>query len=138
LHAGAWCGYRQFAAKFDSSTIEGKGLTMSLRILARAVSGSTPDEHKSHVRAALQKRKKELLAALAAVDAGLAQLSRPSAKKSAKRRAKKRWPARPSRGLLHGWATPIRAIPLAVAAEIPRERPRLDSVFRVGAWCGRQ
>jgi hypothetical protein len=77
------------AAALDSSTIEGKGLTMSLHALAKAVSSSTMDKHKAHVRAALEKRKKELQTALAAVERGLAQLG-PAAKKSAKRAAKKR------------------------------------------------
>jgi chromosome segregation and condensation protein ScpB len=80
------------AVTFRSSTIEGKGLKMSLRNLARAVSGSTMKEHKDHVRKALEKRKKELEQALAAVEAGLAYLGGGGggAKKSAKRRAKKR------------------------------------------------
>jgi hypothetical protein len=81
------------AVTFGSSTIEGKGLKMSLRNLARAVSGSTMEEqHKDHVRKALEKRKEELEKALAAVEAGLAHLGAGGrgAKKSAKRRAKKR------------------------------------------------
>jgi hypothetical protein len=78
------------AATFASSTIEGKGQTMSFRDLARAVSGSTMDEHKSKVKQALQKRKIELQRALAAVERGLRHLSEPAPKKAAKRRAKKR------------------------------------------------
>jgi hypothetical protein len=68
---------------------EGKGLTMGFRDLARAVSQSTMDKHKGHVKAALEKRKKELQRALAAVERGLAELKKP-AKKAAKRRGKKR------------------------------------------------
>jgi hypothetical protein len=78
------------AATFGSSTIEGKGQTMGFRDLARAVSQSTMDQHKSKVRTALQKRKRELQKALAAVDLGLQHLSKPAPKKAAKRRAKKR------------------------------------------------
>jgi hypothetical protein len=68
---------------------EGKGLTMGFRNLANAISRSTTDEHKTHVKAALENRKKELQRALAAVERGLAQLKKP-AKKAAKRRGKKR------------------------------------------------
>jgi hypothetical protein len=70
------------AATFASSTIEGKGQTMGFRDLAKAISLSTmEDKHKSKVKRALEKRKKELQRALAAVEHGLAALSKPAAKK---------------------------------------------------------
>src|ERR1043166_599189 len=73
---------------FRSSTFEGKGLTMGFRNLARAISQSTMDKHKTHVRAALQKRKRELQRALDAVNRGLAQLAKP-AKKAGKKAGKR-------------------------------------------------
>jgi hypothetical protein len=72
------------AATFGSLTIEGKGLTMSFRDLAKGVSRSAMNKHRSHVKAGLQKRRRELKAALAAVEEGLRHLSGP------KRPAKKR------------------------------------------------
>jgi hypothetical protein len=72
------------AETFGLSTIEGKGLTMSFRDLAKSVSKSHMAKHRSHVKAGLQKRRRELKSALAAVEEGLKHLSGP------KRRAKKR------------------------------------------------
>jgi hypothetical protein len=73
------------AETFGSTTIEGKGLTMGFRDLARAAAQSPiHNRHKAAVKRALQKRKKQLQEALVAVNEGLRHLSGP------KRRAKKR------------------------------------------------
>jgi Skp family chaperone for outer membrane proteins len=78
------------AATFVFSTIERKGQTMGFRNLAQAVSRFTLSaKQRAKLRKAFQERRTELRRALAAVERGLAQLSKP-AKKRAKRRAKKR------------------------------------------------